>query len=131
MRTFRGVDDLPILDGVNLSEEQVGQIYPAGVDIVGPSGFMGARAGMVSIRRVFRQPTESVLPETLPAFGHTVEQDDELMGQMPAAVEADATGGQSASAADPSLLAKPVEPSVVKQEAKTEGPHAKGEIRAI
>ena len=120
VRTFRGVDDLPILDGVNLSEEQVGQIYPAGVDIVGPSGSMGARAGMMSIRRVFRQPTESVLPETLPACGHTVEQDDELMSQMPAAPEADATGGQSASAAGPSLLAKPVEPSVVKQEAKTE-----------
>ena len=120
VRTFRGVDDLPILDGVNLSEEQVGLIYPAGVDIVGPSGSMGARAGMMSIRRVFRQPTESVLPETLPAFGHSVEQDDELMGQMPAAPEAEVTEGQSASAADPSLLAKPVKPSAVKQEAKIE-----------
>ena len=42
VRTFRSVDDVPILDGVNLSEEQVGQIYPAGVEIVGPSGSMPA-----------------------------------------------------------------------------------------
>ena len=74
----------------------------------------------MSIRRVFRQPTESVLPETLPVFGQAVDQDDELMGQKPAAPEADVAKDQSASAADPSLLAKPVAPSIVKQEAKTE-----------
>ena len=120
MRTFRSVDDLPILDGVNLSEEQVGQIYPAGVDIVGPSGSMGARAGMMSIRRVFRQPTEAVLPETLSAFGSTVEQDDELMGQEPEKGDTGASEGKTASAADPSLLVKTSKPSVVKQEVKAE-----------
>ena len=120
MRTFRGVDDLPILDGVNLSEEQVGQIYPAGVDIVGPSGSMGARAGMMSIRRVFRQPTEAVLPETLPAFGSTVEQDDELMGQEPEKGGIGESEGQAASAADPSLLVDPNRSSAIKKEVKAE-----------
>ena len=71
-------------------------------------------------RNQFRQPTESVLPETLPAFGSTVEQDDELMGQLPERGDTGMSEGQTASAADPSLLAKPVCPGVIKQEVKAE-----------
>ena len=77
------MNDLPLLDGVTLSEEQVGQIYPAGVDIVGPSGSMSSRAGLMSLRREYRQPDEKVLTESLPVFGADagVQDDDELMGK--------------------------------------------------
>ena len=118
VRTFRGVNDLPLLDGVTLSEEQVGQIYPAGVDIVGPSGSMSSRAGLMSLRREYRQPAENVLTESLPTFGADadVQDDDELMGKGPTAPSTGVVQTASASAADPSSLAKTGAPQAVKVE---------------